>query len=49
MSNEQQPVVIENDGQPKRFTSVSVGDIVRLDGKRYVVAVEGFQRVADAV
>lgn len=36
----------QNDFQPKAFPSVSVGDVVRLGGKRYRVANCGFEELA---
>lgn len=35
----------QNDFQPKQFCSVSVGDVVRLNGRRFKVAGLGFEEV----
>jgi hypothetical protein len=35
----------QNDIQPKQFCSVSVGDIIRYQGRRYVVEPFGFAEV----
>ena len=34
----------QNDFQPKKFPSVSVGDVITLHGVRYLVASYGFKR-----
>jgi hypothetical protein len=36
----------QNDVQPKQFTSVSVGDVVRYQGRRFRVASNGFEELA---
>jgi hypothetical protein len=33
----------QNDFQPKPFPSVSVGDVIRFDGKRFFVSCVGFE------
>jgi hypothetical protein len=35
----------QNDFQPKRFTSVSVGDVIRWHGRRFLVAGMGFEEI----
>jgi hypothetical protein len=35
----------QNDFQPKRFYSVSVGDVIRYQGRRFLVAGLGFEEI----
>lgn len=37
----------QNDFQPQRMPSVSMGDVIRLHGKRYRVASMGFEDVTN--
>ncbi len=37
----------QNDFQPQQIPSVSVGDVIRLNGKRYAVLPVGFKQIAD--
>lgn len=36
----------QNDFQPKAFPSVSMGDVIRIDGTRYRVGMFGFEEVS---
>ena len=38
----------QNETQPREHCSVSVGDVIRMDGKRYMVKPFGFEEVTDA-
>ena len=35
----------QNDFQPKQVPSVSVGDVIRIDGKRFLVSAMGFKKI----
>lgn len=35
----------QNDFQPQQIPSVSVGDIIRYEGRRYLVKVVGFEEI----
>lgn len=37
----------QNDFQPKRCPSVSVGDIIHLDNEKHIVASLGFRKLSD--
>ncbi len=37
----------QNDFQPKQHPSVSVGDVVQLDGGKYLVCMVGFRKLTD--
>lgn len=37
----------QNDHQPLRFRSISMGDIIRLGGRRWIIRAVGFELVAD--
>ena len=37
----------QNDFQPKEFPSVSVGDVVHLNGKKYICRMMGFAAITD--
>lgn len=37
----------QNDVQPKRTPSVSVGDVIRLDKRRFLVASTGFRELKE--
>lgn len=37
----------QNDHQPKSYRSVSVGDIIRLGDRRFIIRAIGFEPVAD--
>jgi hypothetical protein len=37
----------QNDVQPKRTPSVSVGDVIRLDKRRFLVTMKGFHELGE--
>lgn len=37
----------QNDHQPKPYRSVSMGDIIRLGGRRYIIRAVGFEPVPE--
>lgn len=37
----------QNDHQPKQYHSVSMGDVIRFAGRRYIIRAVGFKPVAD--
>jgi hypothetical protein len=39
----------QNDIQPQQIPSVSMGDIVRLDGKRWIAVMIGFEEIPEGI